>query len=1478
MQQSHPTSSENGEISPSTELGVNRPLLFQASSTQKSSREILDILGQNLLVGTASLSRQLKTDRLEVKYGQTAHDEYDCCVRLASLDFCDGARLAKLVDTLRSELRSENVQHTPLFPTLTLPATSQAQKKRNIQIVLDSLQKDESRPYSSEFETTLVDELQSLFEATTPSEQTITRGPADRMDLSWVQTDEIVVGHRQKTLALCIRIMFYFDREISWFAHAEDTTDGSAPIMPKNNKEAASLVASWVRNHISSLLAPSPAQTPLLDILHSGQLVCQLIHIHLPELIPLYKMNSIWLQEGSSAFNSLDSLSYSEKLKIRQIEGRITKVGWWEMARNSLRRMGGVGDVVDECALLWAHHDPSANTPFRLPPALLSSSILYTFNRLSSLSRTVCQTHHAAVVIQSAWRGWRERHAAGERREGMMGGVEKRVWLDASKVAVRVPKVSEEEEEDDECDSEHDECDSEHDERMLKDEITEQHDVGSDLEADHEQNTQRDEERITNEQIDTVVNEQDIREEEHEQIMQRDETKEDKEDIWQCEGEHGTEQQKQISFEGEDATCEGRLEDEEELTPSETNVCSDDGNNDPKMKEEENEQILDRKEMSDTKIESDAVSASHLLSQPVETCSLHPSHSNTSQSPESTPTRLPTTPSTPTQSPINSAISELLSALSQPSSPTDPTDGNIDSDDESDDSESSTSKPQHQHSHQPSILEKAQRPPCVRKIRFSESNSSEEKAFGALHSSPYPFVKIAVLADSNGEDVKEEKKNRKEGNVTFSLPTRSTPEHGFLPLHSSPYPFSKKSELSSEFQEKATKHENVVKFDVPKPAKQNSFVSLHSSPYPFAKNASIVRDGEEDQDSSGYVLEQNPSFILGTPQKPIREAELVQAQPDEHESRKEENKEKKKRVRFAMDTEEKREEIEQSKKHSSPYPFARQAEKKERLEDDLVDEELDVKNERSEWKRQKNGKTKQNKTQTSSLPLTPSSPFLLASPQQDDSQLPSQTPAHPDNTVDDTFFVLSPESEIDADGKWMLKRLKGNKEESEEWGRGGRRVTYLESPTRWLDEEEGEGKEEDGGLCDGEGLARGTWKNEKNSECGESEEIVVGQKRSLSEAFPDEHTSAKKERRLGEEDGHTQSQSGRQLKQRAIRPTDRNPPQNTKKLIDEREEEQRHELEIQVARRKKEREERKQERQRAIAAKREQSLPQLTASEAHQVDHDLKLAIPSLSPTLPSRSSLPSDSTPQHNRLSVPSSVSARVSMMIPSDSPSSTRRSVHPLSYLSHPSLALALRGTVALETLCRLSQEWQRVGIESGCFRLLLELLQTSNNSIGSWELIVHGLEVIEMIVETETRTEMSDLWRRMDLERKEREDEMADEDDIIDETEKGEKMTKTEQSSRNLFFTALHEVLRVSSTKQDVMKRVLTVLVRVLQNEKSDETGNRTMDADEKWNQRRLERTLDVIGKKANGKKNQTEIEKAIERLCRQGKALLNTNGTK
>lgn len=152
--------------------------LFLASSPMKSSATVLRALARLLLPSSGDIVKSLSQLDCQVAYEQHQLEEYDYHIDNLAVDIRDGVRLTRVVELL---LYSQDPEHTAkvmepdegslLTPHLKLPCASRAVKLFNVQIALNAL------------------------------------GNGTNGTVHNVAAEDIVDGHREKTLALLWRLV-----------------------------------------------------------------------------------------------------------------------------------------------------------------------------------------------------------------------------------------------------------------------------------------------------------------------------------------------------------------------------------------------------------------------------------------------------------------------------------------------------------------------------------------------------------------------------------------------------------------------------------------------------------------------------------------------------------------------------------------------------------------------------------------------------------------------------------------------------------------------------------------------------------------------------------------------------------------------------------------------------------------------------------------------------------------------------------------------------------------------------------------------------------------------------------------------------------------------------------------------------------------------------------------------------------------------
>uniref|UniRef100_K3WS99 Calponin-homology (CH) domain-containing protein n=1 Tax=Globisporangium ultimum (strain ATCC 200006 / CBS 805.95 / DAOM BR144) TaxID=431595 RepID=K3WS99_GLOUD len=175
----------------------------------KSSQRMVAEFCRLFLSSEGRIDKHLKQLGYVLKHQQTPLDEIDVEIKNLAVDLRDGVRLAKLMEALTSSTQSNESASKPLSSYLRVPALSRLQKVHNVEICLHYLEEKCGQ-----------DVLESIKGATNVSvhlNKKVARpfgfaSLQNQVDEKLVEkiAKEIVDGHREKTLALCWKLISCF--------------------------------------------------------------------------------------------------------------------------------------------------------------------------------------------------------------------------------------------------------------------------------------------------------------------------------------------------------------------------------------------------------------------------------------------------------------------------------------------------------------------------------------------------------------------------------------------------------------------------------------------------------------------------------------------------------------------------------------------------------------------------------------------------------------------------------------------------------------------------------------------------------------------------------------------------------------------------------------------------------------------------------------------------------------------------------------------------------------------------------------------------------------------------------------------------------------------------------------------------------------------------------------------------------------------
>ncbi|OQR93510.1 abnormal spindle-like microcephaly-associated protein [Thraustotheca clavata] len=341
---------------------VALPCLFRPTSPIKSSKRVLYDFCQRFLSQEGNVLRHLQNLEYTVSYEQSVLEEMDMQVENLATDLRDGVRLVRLVETL--------VPGATLSQKLRLPAVSRLQKVHNVQIALGYLQDE------CDFRLNSVESSCSVRNSTPTS----------------IEAKDIVLGHREKTLALLWKLISHFKlsnvvdvdllaaeiarvkrRWSSLAAQVYATVQDEG--ISTNNMSIPQLLLEWCRVVCANYhLAIHNFTASFAD----GKALCLMIHYYHPRLLEKSEMH--WTTSDKS---DQDRIGHDEFEQLLQQERAN-----FTLANNKVKLLGQIPVLVPEF--------DSNNLP---EEKIIMTFVAYLHSRLLGASREI----HASFCLQHWW-------------------------------------------------------------------------------------------------------------------------------------------------------------------------------------------------------------------------------------------------------------------------------------------------------------------------------------------------------------------------------------------------------------------------------------------------------------------------------------------------------------------------------------------------------------------------------------------------------------------------------------------------------------------------------------------------------------------------------------------------------------------------------------------------------------------------------------------------------------------------------------------------------------------------------------------------------------------------------------------------------------------------------------------------------------------------------------------------------------------
>ncbi|XP_051764927.1 abnormal spindle-like microcephaly-associated protein [Ctenopharyngodon idella] len=368
------------------------PCLFCMDAEFKSSRDLLLAFSRDFLSGEGILSRHLSHLGLAVSHVQTPLDEFNFAVKNLAVDLRCGIRLVRVMELFTLDWT--------LSRKLRIPAISRLQKVHNVDVALQVL-KDKGVDLKDEHG-------------------------------AYIDSRDIVDGHREKTLNLLWKIIFAFQvevlldesqlkEEISFLRKTWRTKQKLASIMSNKGVAVTRMKARQAFEH------PSQKVTLLLDWVNAvsefynlkaenftvsfsdGRILCYLIHHYHPGHLPAEEIQQRTTQtiecghRGRVELNnsSSDSDCSFENLPTTQTEH--LSVDFRELLENERSNFHLVNTAVSYLGGVPAMINPEDMSNTIPNEKVVTCYLSFLCARLLDLRNET----RAARVIQGAWRRYK---------------------------------------------------------------------------------------------------------------------------------------------------------------------------------------------------------------------------------------------------------------------------------------------------------------------------------------------------------------------------------------------------------------------------------------------------------------------------------------------------------------------------------------------------------------------------------------------------------------------------------------------------------------------------------------------------------------------------------------------------------------------------------------------------------------------------------------------------------------------------------------------------------------------------------------------------------------------------------------------------------------------------------------------------------------------------------------------------------------
>ncbi|KAF1333126.1 Abnormal spindle-like microcephaly-associated protein, partial [Globisporangium splendens] len=362
----------------------------------KSSQRMVAEFCRLFLSSEGRIDKHLKQLGYVLTHQQTPLDEIDVEIKNLAVDLRDGVRLAKLMEALTSSTQSNEAATKPLSSYLRVPALSRLQKVHNVEICLHYLEEKCGQD--------VLESIKSATNVTVHLNKKVTGSSGfaslqNQVDEKLVEkiAKEIVDGHREKTLALCWKLISCF--QLQSLVDVDAVRDEIDYIQNRMSFRAAEFLEREQKNSPLEGLTAEATEDQVYGLLlewcrvvcanyflevkdftssfADGKVLCYLLHYYHPMLLSKTDILPTTSDlAGNEQVNNVEELLSNEKQNFTIVNERVKQLG--------------------EIPVLVPQHYHSQNPP---EEKMVVTFVCYLQSRLMDSSKEI----HAASRLKRWW-------------------------------------------------------------------------------------------------------------------------------------------------------------------------------------------------------------------------------------------------------------------------------------------------------------------------------------------------------------------------------------------------------------------------------------------------------------------------------------------------------------------------------------------------------------------------------------------------------------------------------------------------------------------------------------------------------------------------------------------------------------------------------------------------------------------------------------------------------------------------------------------------------------------------------------------------------------------------------------------------------------------------------------------------------------------------------------------------------------------